>query len=109
MVASLKILLFGDQTGDARSTLLSVIRCKQHAALAAFLEKVNVALREEVTKQPRLVRAQIPQFSSILDLADRYYEKGVRNAAVESVLLCVCQLADCIGYVEENLLMGQDD
>ncbi len=97
MASNLKVLLFGDQTGDARSTLLRVIRCKEHVVLSAFLEKVNAVLREEVARQPRLVRDQIPEFSSILDLADRYYEKGVRNAAIESTLLCICQLADCIG------------
>lgn len=93
----MNVVLFGDQIADLRAALRRVNQRKgNNILLGSFLEKANFALREEVGRQPRSVRARIPHFTTVFDLAERYYKSNVPNPAVVGTLLCVCQLANFI-------------
>lgn len=92
----MNVLLFGDQTSDCHSNLRKVLHQKGNVILTSFLEKVSVALRDEVSQQPRLVQARIPDFTSVTDLVERYHEMGSPNPILESSLMCICQLANFI-------------
>ncbi|KAH0538586.1 Type I Iterative PKS [Glutinoglossum americanum] len=96
------IFLFGDQTADQSSFLQKVFACKDHVLLVSFLDRVNVALREEVAQLPRITRQRIPDFSTVQELALRHQERGEASPAVESTILCIAQLAHFIGYFEER-------
>lgn len=89
-----RVLLFGDQTGDFRPVLRRVSQEKNNPLLQAFLERSYAALRLEVARQPRPERELITGFTSISDLAARYSEsEGPISNAVESALTCISQLA----------------
>ncbi|KAF4633958.1 hypothetical protein G7Y89_g4156 [Cudoniella acicularis] len=94
------VVLFGDQT-----ELLSALRRINHrkdktALLGYFLDKVKAALREELGRQPRAIRDDIPAFTTVFDLAERYQQDGRSNPAISAALLCVVQLATFIDYFE---------
>ena len=91
---TLKVLLFSDQTSDHRATLNQVLLVKNNPVLTSFFEKVYLALRDEVAKQPRRLREQIPGFSSLADLAARYFDTDqAKSNSLESALTCVSQIA----------------
>lgn len=90
---TMRILLFGDQTGDYRSTLHQIVQVKGNVALVSFFEKAYSTLREEVAQQPRAVREKLPDFTSIADLVDRYAAQPGKNNAIESVLTYISQIS----------------
>ena len=100
----LDILLFGDQTGDYISIFRSLLQNNDDVYLKAFLDKIYLTLREEVSLQPLSSRDQIPGFSSISDLVARYAEPDVsKSNAVESALTCISQLACFFRYITRSL------
>ncbi|KAK5242519.1 polyketide synthase, partial [Cryomyces antarcticus] len=96
------IVLFGDQTADQYSLLRKISLRRDNALLTTFLERVAVALREEIRKLPRSQREAIPDFLTVQHLVEAYYEKGVRIAPVESCLVTIAQLSHYIGFYSEN-------
>ncbi|KAL9617637.1 MAG: hypothetical protein Q9160_007603, partial [Pyrenula sp. 1 TL-2023] len=96
-----KILIFGDQTADCRTFLSAVFRRKGDVLLNSFLEQASYAIREEALSS-RGVASNIPSFGTIQELTERYFRNGSSNAAIESALVCVAQLAHYIGYFEEQ-------
>ena len=93
-MVQVRVLLFGDQTGDFRPILRSVSQEKDNPLLQAFLERSYAALRLEVARESRPERELITGFTSISDLAARYGEsEGPISNAVESALTCISQLA----------------
>ena len=96
----MRVLLFGDQTGDFRPVLRRVSQEKENALLQAFLERSYASLRLEVAYEPRPEREQITGFTSISDLAARYAESDKpKSNAVESALTCISQLACFFRYM----------
>ena len=93
MSLKMNIFLFGDQTADYNSNLVGKLRQKDIPVLTSFLEKANVALREEISQQPGLVRKTIPSFSTLLDLVQWFSESGVSSPAIESAICTTCQIA----------------
>ena len=89
----MNIFLFGDQTADYNSNLIGKISHKDVPVLTSFLEKANVALREEISQQPGLVQRTIPSFSTLLDLVQWFSESGVSSPAIESAICTTCQIA----------------
>ena len=99
MDGTTSILLFGDQTGDYRTTLDRVLRITNNALLTAFFDRSYAALRQEVANQPRLVRNNITGFSSISDLVARYADSALpKSNALESALTYISQIACFLGY-----------
>ena len=93
MLPKMDIFLFGDQTANYTSNLVEKLRQKDIPLLTSFLEKVNVALREEISQQPGLVRKTIPSFSTLLDLVQWFNESDVSSPAIESAICTTCQVA----------------
>lgn len=95
----MNVLIFGDQTADQCALLRKIVSRKDNTLLTTFLERVSVAIREEVQKLPRNQRDEIPDFLTINHLLESYYEKGAKLPQVESALVTIAQLAHFIGYV----------
>lgn len=91
------VVLFGDQITDLPAAFRRINHRKdKNALLGSFLDKVKAALREEVGRQPRAIRDDVPTFTSVFDLVERFHANGVSNPAVTAALLCVAQLATFI-------------
>ena len=99
MDGTTSILLFGDQTGDYRTTLDRVLRVRDNPLLTAFFDRSYAALRQEVANQPRPVRNNTTGFSSIADLVARYADSELpKSNALESALTYISQIACFLGY-----------
>ena len=96
------VLLFGDQTAEQYSLLHKVVLHKENVLLRNFVERCSVALREECRLLSRSQRDMIPDFLSVNDLKEAYYQKGSKVAMVESALLVIAQLGHYIGYFSEH-------
>ena len=93
----MNILIFGDQTADQYPILRKASLRKNNALLMTFLDRVSVALREEVQKLPRTQREQIPDFLKLTDLVEAYYAKGLKIPQIESCMVTIAQLAHYVG------------
>ncbi|KAL9114954.1 MAG: hypothetical protein Q9227_001197 [Pyrenula ochraceoflavens] len=95
MGGAFEILLFGDETGDFREPLQKLLERQRGVAFSHFIQKTNEALREEVRRQPRHVKEQIPPFTDVFELLQRYQDSA-RNQILETTFACVCQLGSII-------------
>lgn len=94
VVGELRVLLFGDQSLDTRTYIRSqLVAGRTNPLLRLFLDRVTLALRQEVSELSPLDRRHIPQFSSIDELADRTYPQVKNHPGIDSALLCISQLA----------------
>lgn len=93
------VLLFGDQTVNQYPILKKLTTKQNNALLSAFLERTSVALREETRKLPQVRRAAIPDFLTVSNLVEAYYEGSVKLPEIESSLVTIAQLAHYIGFV----------
>ncbi|KAI1762104.1 putative polyketide synthase [Hypoxylon sp. FL1150] len=76
---------------------------RKHPILARFIGEATSAVAEEVRLLPARVRALVPPFESVLNLAGLSdMHKGPLGGAIEGVLLCVVELASLIGYFEDK-------
>ncbi|GES58867.1 polyketide synthase [Aspergillus terreus] len=98
MAGSLKLYVFGDEAGDFAGPLQRLCEQRKEVLFLHFLDELNKVLRDEVRRQPRDVRVQIPEFTDVLDLVRHYRDSGSRNQILETTLTCVCQLAAVISF-----------
>lgn len=90
-------VLFGDQQPDCRDFLQQVFNIKDNIILKSLLDRVAVALHQEINSQPyRPHCKRIPRFSTVKDLVEQYYATDQLNTAVESAILCLAQLSHFI-------------
>lgn len=101
------VLLFGDQTAEQYPLIRKVVLRNQNALVTSFLERVSVVVREEARKLPRTQREQVPDFLTISNLVEAYYEKGVKLPMLESCLVTIAQLGHYIGY-DSSIYCGSD-
>ena len=99
MAEEFKVLLFGDETGDFREPLQKLCERQKGVVFLHFIEKLNEVLREEVRRQPRYVKKQIPAFTDVLDLVKKYQDAPSRNQILETTFTCICQLGSAIRYI----------
>ena len=92
----MNVLLFGDQTSDCHPLLRKLLHKKGNPVLSSFLERANVALRDEITRLSSLLQEKMPQFTNIADLIERYQDHKSSSPAVESAVMCICQIASFI-------------
>ncbi|EKD13976.1 polyketide synthase [Drepanopeziza brunnea f. sp. 'multigermtubi' MB_m1] len=97
----MNVILFGDQTADPQQFLTKVLRRKGSPLLSSFLEQAQVVLQEEVSSQSPSHRRELPAFSNIAELVERYYKADRPNIAIESTVTCLAQLVHFIGYYEQ--------
>ena len=91
------VLLFGDQTAEQYPLLRKVVLRYQNPLVMSFLERVSVVLREEIKQLPRTQRDVIPDFLTVSNLVEAYYEKGEKLPQMESCLVTIAQLGHYIG------------
>ena len=96
------VLLFGDQTAEQYPLLHKIVLRKESPLTRNFVERASVALREETRLLPRSQRDVIPDFLSINDLKEAYYQSGAKIAMLESALLVIAQLGHYIGYFSDH-------
>ena len=104
----MKVLYFSnefphDDLQDLLRRLHNHSKDKKHAILARFIDDATLAIRQEVRRLPTALKALIPPFETILNLADHpALRKGLLSGSIDGVLLCVVELATFIGYVLPN-------
>lgn len=91
------ILLLGDQTAEQYPLLRKIVLRTQNALVTSFLERVSAMLRDEIGKLSRNQRDSIPDFMTISNLVESYYEKGDKIPQMESALVSIAQLGHYIG------------
>ncbi|KAG0650226.1 polyketide synthase [Hyphodiscus hymeniophilus] len=102
----LKVLYFGnefpyDDLQELLRRLYIHSKDRKHTILSTFIDEATLAIRKEIHLLPATLRASIPPFQTILNLADHSeLRKGPPLCgAIDGVLLCVVQLATLIGQV----------
>jgi Starter unit:ACP transacylase in aflatoxin biosynthesis len=93
----MNVLIFGDQTADQAQLLKKVTARKDNTLLSTFLERTAVALREEVERLPKIQREVLPDFLTVSNLVENYFQKGVKIPQLESCLVTIAQLSHFIG------------
>lgn len=96
------VVLFGDQTAEQYPLLHRIVLRKDNAPLANFVERTALAIREETRTLPRSQREAIPDFLTLNNLIEAYYQKGVKVPMIESALLTATQIGHYIGYFSEH-------
>ena len=101
----MEVFVFGDQTADCHSFLNKVFVRKEDILLQTFLERASQAIRQEVSLRPHTSIA-LPNFGTIQELVDRYYQSEIPDPAIESSLVCLSQFAHFIGSVDPRPRLG---
>ncbi|KAH7374166.1 BcPKS12, polyketide synthase [Cadophora sp. MPI-SDFR-AT-0126] len=102
MAENMAFLLFGDQTLDIHGFLADFLKSGNPSILTqSFIDNVGTALRAEVDQLSTIERQRVPHFSSIKDLNNKYHARDIKNAAVDSALLCITQIAHYIDCAEK--------
>ncbi|KAF1825033.1 polyketide synthase [Dissoconium aciculare CBS 342.82] len=96
------VLLFGDQTAEQYPLLHRIVLRKDNALVSNFIERVALAIREETRQLPRSQRNAIPDFLTLSNLVEAYYQKGDKVPALESAFLTATQIGHYIGYFSEH-------
>ena len=102
MAEALRVLLFGDETGDFQGPLQKLCERQNGVLLVHFFDRVNQVLLDEVRRQPRHVKKEFPPFTDVLDLVKQYQDSGSRNPILETIFACICQLGSIVRCVFRN-------
>ena len=102
MPDALQFLLFGDETGEFLKPLQRLCEHEKGILFRRYVDEVSEVLRDEVRRQPRLVKVQIPPFTDLLDLVKQYSESASRNQILETTFATLCQLASIFRFVFED-------
>lgn len=86
------VYLFGDQTVPVLDSLRSLLLVQHNAPMKAFLDEALSALRLCISTLPATERLEFPQIES-LGLLLEAMQKGPSHAALDSVCLCIYQIA----------------
>lgn len=96
-MAASHLLLFGDQTVEAVSSIRYLVRqSRDSPPLQDFLRRSTDALQSEISKLPTSERDRFSSFDTILALAESHCKSGSNDVIVSSILLCVAQLGSLI-------------
>jgi iterative type I PKS product template protein len=96
------VLLFGDQTAEQYHLLHKVSLHRDNVLVSNFAQRCALALREEARALPRSQRELMPDFLTLTNLIEAYYQKGDKLPMLESALLTIAQLGHYIGYFSEH-------
>ena len=93
MKPAIQFYLFGDQTQSFDAGLCQLLQIKDIPLLASLFEQVNHAIRMHIGNLPSIQKSRFPRFSTLYELLARYRETPDTNPAIESMLVCLHQLA----------------
>ena len=96
MAEPFRVFLFGDKTSEFQRPLQKLCERQKGLSFPYFIEKLNEVLRDEVRRQPRHVKRQVPSFTDVLDLVKQYQDSASRNPILETTLACIFQLGSVI-------------
>jgi len=96
------VLLFGDQTAEQYPLLRKTVLRTGNASLSTFLERTSAALRDEIQQLSPRQKQKFPDFMTINNLLDLYYEKGDKIPMLEAAFTTIAQLGHFIGYFSEH-------
>ena len=99
MAAEYQVFLFGDETGDFRGPLQKLCERRHGVLFSRFIDGLNVVLHDEVGRQRRQVKKQIPPFRNVFDLAIQYQDSASHNQILKTPLSCIFQLGSVIRCV----------
>jgi len=99
MEGSIQIYLFGDQTNNYDAGLCHLLQAKDNPLLSALFERVNYALRLHIGQLPSIQKELFPRFTSLHEFLARYRETPGTNPALDSMFVCLHQLALFIRYI----------
>ena len=98
-MAQSHLLLFGDQTVEAYSSIKHLVRHSRNSPpLQDFLRRTTDALQSQISKLPPSDRERFSSFDSILGLAEAHGKSGSNDVVISTLLLCVAQLGSLIRY-----------
>jgi hypothetical protein len=97
-LATMDVVLFGDQTVDCQAFLKKALRRPGCPLLSSFLDQVQTALQNEISALPAASRRHLPQFTNLAEFVERYYAESQPDTVVDSVITCLAQLTHFIGY-----------
>lgn len=92
------IYLFGDQTIQVDDALHKLLHVKDNPILKSFLDEAFAAVRKQIFLLPANERASLPDAHTFPLLLDAV-RAGQRHVALESALVCLCEIGQYIGLV----------
>ncbi|KAL2264683.1 hypothetical protein VTJ83DRAFT_7193 [Remersonia thermophila] len=96
-------LLFGDQSLDCHSFLVAFFRQADQGELAkVFLRQACHALTDLVEGLPAAERSNLPVFSTLQQLNQRYHASKLKHAGLDAALLTVSQIAHYLHHAEKH-------
>jgi len=100
MADKLNFLLFGDLSLSVHETLVDFFRRKSYGILSkSFLERTALALQHEVDRLSSIDRGQLPTFSTIQELNERYNVQNKKTTVLDCTLTCITQI---LLYIERE-------
>ncbi|KXH68541.1 hypothetical protein CSAL01_02198 [Colletotrichum salicis] len=94
-----EVFLFGDQTTRFEPALQELLLNKNSPYLTAFIDRIKITLKKEISSLPATERQLFPPFVDIGDLVSKF-QQGAKNPALESVLACLYQLCAYIQFYD---------
>ena len=96
MEEQFQVLVFGDQAVPYESELLKLLSNKDNPTLTSFFDQACHSLRAEIGHLPPSEQSKFPQFSTLSELLDKARSLAKVNCAIDSVAVCLYQLASFI-------------
>ena len=99
MPETLRIFLFGDLDPNVGSQLKDQLQAgRTNPLLGVFLQRVGLALRQEVSSQSTQERSCIPAFANIDDLVKNIPSNHLPHAGISCALQTISQIAQYFEY-----------
>lgn len=93
------IYLFGDQTIHADEALHTLLHIKNNPILRCFLDEAFSAIQQEISYLPASERSSLPNTHTLALLLDGI-KKERRHVALESTMVCLCEIGEYIRLLD---------
>ncbi|KAJ5422995.1 hypothetical protein N7445_011103 [Penicillium cf. griseofulvum] len=94
------LIFFDNSTSGRLSVLRRLVHNHDNPLLDEFIRQTALLLREEVSRHPRHIQDQIPQFANFIELIERSHDQNFR--ILEYPLLCIYQIGSLLLYSGNN-------
>lgn len=89
------IYIFGDQTVRVDDAVHKLLHVKNNPILKSFLDESFAAIRKQIFLLPANERTSLPD-AHTLPLLLEAVRRGRRHVALESALVCLCEIGQYI-------------